>query len=230
MRWSRRCDSDSPAAKAGLKSGDVVVGFDGERVRSARQLERLVEETPAGRTVALSVQRSGTKVDLQVTPAAPDMASFQMAAPFERGGSIVAGRSLHALPRWKKDGPEFPAAAFHFDEMTNLGPPSRTRLGVQVQELSGQLADYFGVKAGALVSEVSDGSPAAKAGVKVGDVITAVNGQLVDGPAELRRAVARVDEGKAAEISVTREKKAVTVNIEPEPATKKTERRVRRPI
>lgn len=41
----------SPAEKAGLKTADVVVEFDGERVRSARQFSRLVQETPPGRMV-----------------------------------------------------------------------------------------------------------------------------------------------------------------------------------
>ena len=55
-------DEESAAAKAGIKTGDVVTSFDGERVRSARQLERLVEETPAGRTVKMALQRAGRRV------------------------------------------------------------------------------------------------------------------------------------------------------------------------
>src|SRR5437667_10734509 len=46
---------DSPAARAGLKSSDVVVEFDGEPVRSARQFTRLVQETPPGRAVKMTV-------------------------------------------------------------------------------------------------------------------------------------------------------------------------------
>ena len=49
--------SDSAAEKAGLKAGDVVVEFDGERVRSARQFTRLVQETPDGRTVKIAILR-----------------------------------------------------------------------------------------------------------------------------------------------------------------------------
>ena len=47
-----RVREDSPAEKAGIRAGDVITQFDGERVRSARQLSRLVAETPAGRSVA----------------------------------------------------------------------------------------------------------------------------------------------------------------------------------
>ena len=63
-------DSETPAAKAGLKAGDVVVAFDGERVRSARQLDRLVEETPPGRSVKMSIVRDAAKLDVDVTPEA----------------------------------------------------------------------------------------------------------------------------------------------------------------
>ncbi len=63
-------DSETPAATAGLKAGDVVVAFDGERVRSARQLDRLVEETPPGRSVKMSIVRDTAKLDVDVTPEA----------------------------------------------------------------------------------------------------------------------------------------------------------------
>ena len=59
---------DSPAASAGFADGDVIVEFDGERVRSASQLTRLVRETPAGRIVGATVMRDGRRVELEVTP------------------------------------------------------------------------------------------------------------------------------------------------------------------
>ena len=59
---------DSSAASAGFADGDVIVEFDGERVRSASQLTRLVRETPAGRMVGATVMRDGRRVELEVTP------------------------------------------------------------------------------------------------------------------------------------------------------------------
>ncbi len=50
---------DSPAEKAGLKEGDVIARFDGEAVRSASHLARLVSETPAGKPVAIEARRGG---------------------------------------------------------------------------------------------------------------------------------------------------------------------------
>ena len=59
---------DSPAAKAGMKKGDIVVEFDGERVRSVRQFTRLVQETPAGRKIQASLVRDGQRVTVTVEP------------------------------------------------------------------------------------------------------------------------------------------------------------------
>jgi serine protease Do len=220
--------SETPAAKAGLKSGDVIVSFDGERVRSARQLERLVEETPAGRTVKLAVQRAGSKVELDVTPEAPANALF-------RGGEFKfpeAEALTQVWPRVERDFKRrFPANEFSWDGRGfGMAIPQRGRLGVQVQDLSDQLAGYFGVKSGVLVTDVDDGSPAAKAGVKAGDVITAVNGQTVMAPDELRHEMSKVEEGKPADLAVTRDKKPLNLKVETEPSPGKVERRVRRTV
>ena len=61
-------NDDSPAEKAGIKSGDVIVEYDGERVRSARQFTRLVQETPEGRTVKIGLLRDGKRQTVDATP------------------------------------------------------------------------------------------------------------------------------------------------------------------
>ena len=60
--------SDSPADKAGLRAGDIVVDYDGERVRSARQLSRLVRESPDDRNVRAAVVRDGNRRTVDLTP------------------------------------------------------------------------------------------------------------------------------------------------------------------
>ena len=94
---------------------------------------------------------------------------------------------------------EMPAGRFDFDGEPFLAA-SRGRLGVRVQDLSEELAGYFGVKSGVLVAGVEADAPAAKAGIKAGDVITAVNGQAITEPGELRREVAKVEDGKTADL------------------------------
>lgn len=162
---------DSPAEKAGVKRSDVIVTFDGERVRSVRQFTRLVQETPPGRTVKATVLRDGQQRDLEITPREgrgalngsfvfrdrlPDMRAFGDHLPY-----------LDMLPR---------GMPFDFDLPGLMSAP---RLGVDVDPLSDQLAEYFGAKEGLLVRSVTEGSAGSRAGLKAGDVITSVDGQPV---------------------------------------------------
>ncbi len=116
---------------------------------------------------------------------------------------------------------EMPAGRFDFEGEPFLAA-SRGRLGVRVQDLSEELASYFGVKSGVLVAGVEADAPAAKAGIKAGDVITAVNGTAIIEPGELRREVAKVEDGKTADLSVTRDKEPLTLKVE---VTKRDQRR-----
>src|SRR5581483_9447652 len=59
--------SDSAAEKAGLRANDVIVEFDGEHVRSARQFSRLVQETAVGRTVKTTILRDKQKKEIEIT-------------------------------------------------------------------------------------------------------------------------------------------------------------------
>src|SRR5262245_5443689 len=63
-----RVRADTPASRAGVKEGDVVTEFDGERTRSAAQFTRLVRETAPGRTVKMTVLRNGTSTTMDVSP------------------------------------------------------------------------------------------------------------------------------------------------------------------
>jgi S1-C subfamily serine protease len=225
---------DSAAQKAGVKAGDVVTSFDGERVRSARQLERLVEETPAGRTVKLALQRGGAPVTLDVTPEAPKMTQVMPGMPGESGNVFGWKRAPGA--GGESEGPqgmpfkfEMPAGRFDFDGEPFMAA-SRGRLGVRVQDLSEELAGYFGVKSGVLVAGVEADAPAAKAGIKAGDVITAVNGQAIGDPNELRREVAKVEDGKTADLAVTRDKKALSLKVEVTARDRTVERKMRRSL
>jgi serine protease Do len=66
--------------------------------------------------------------------------------------------------------------------------------------------------------------------VKAGDVITAVNGQAITDPGELRREVAKVDDGKTADLAVTRDKKALTLKVEVTARDRAVERKMRRSL
>jgi serine protease Do len=206
-------DEDSPAAKAGIKKGDVLVEFDGERVRSVRQFTRLVSETPGGRTVAAGVMRDGSRLSVNITPREGNNFSFLTGDNWE---------SFDSLRRFSPSTPPIPARpARPARPVTPPAPmpPSLesfiwrggNRLGVTATELSPQLAEFFGAKDGVLVSAVEDGSAAAKAGVKAGDIVTSINGQKVESASDLRREMSQVDPGEEFTLTIVRDKKTMTV-------------------
>ncbi len=188
----------TPATRAGLQKGDVILDFDGERTRSARQFTRLVRETAPGRAVKMTVLRDGSKRTIDVTPEPRDSVTVQRFP----GVAGDAGRTLPRDFNFRFDPQDF------FNEGV-FGSPRR--LGVAVVPLSDQLATYFGVKDGVLVSEVESNTPAATAGIQAGDVITAVNGRTVSSSADLVREVREAEAGSTLEIRLMRNRKDTTV-------------------
>ena len=206
---------ESPAETAGLKAGDVIVEFDGERVRSTRQFTRLVQETPSGRKVQASVVREGQRVPLSIEPQAFGKGQYFDGEfpPFEKNWFMPPVPPAPPAPAAPPAAPAPPVPPafrgyFDFDELIGRGSG---RLGVSVSDLQPQLADYFGVKDGVLVTSVTSDSPASKAGVKAGDVITTLNGSSVSSPSDLRTRASRLRDGEEFSIGVTRDKKSLTL-------------------
>jgi serine protease Do len=214
-------EEESPAEKAGLKRGDVIVEFDGERVRSARHFARLVQETPEGRSVKATLVRDGARQTIDITPSAGDRfgrSQDRIIALPEIEREIE--RSLEALPR------NF-SFDFDWDASPMVAGGARGRLGARLQPVTGQLAEYFGVKEGVLVSSVDADSPAAKAGLKAGDVITSVNGRAVSDTRDVNQEIRGAEDGKDVEIGVLRDRKPVTLKTQlPE---RRSSRRYTRP-
>lgn len=203
-------DEDSPASKAGLKAGDVVTEFDGERVRSVRQFTRLVGETPEGRTVAAAVMRDGQRVSVNITPQAGNN-SFR----FFNGNEWSSGelfRRLETMPAPARPVRPAPLPA----PLERFFWTGGNQLGITTTNLEPQLAEYFGTKDGVLVSSVSADSAAAKAGLKAGDVITSFNGSSITNPGDLRSRVRDLDGGEFA-LGVIRDKKPMTLKGKLEP-------------
>jgi serine protease Do len=200
---------ESPAAKAGLKKGDIVVEFDGERVRSVRQFTRLVQETPAGRKTQTAVMRSGQRVSVTIEPR-------------DSNGYLFADEKLSALqdlnhdfpfavPRPPTPPPTPKAVPPPFPDVDTFIWRSNNGLGVTVGDLSQQLAEYFGTKDGVLVTSVADDSAAFKAGIKAGDVITSFNGSEVTSPSDLRQRIRALQDGDEFTVGVMRDKKPQTL-------------------
>jgi len=204
---------DGPAAKAGMRAADVVVEFDGERVRSLRQFTRLVRETPASRSVRAVVVRDGKRTELSVAPADgwPDVS-----IDTDRIRRQVEEMTARIRPF---EGFEFP------DVM------SRSRLGVTVHDLTPELAAYFGATDGVLVASVTPDSPAAKSGIKAGDVITSVDGRAITSAAGLVRELRTGSADGEVMLGIVRDKKPSTVTAKVDAPPERRERpRQARPI
>ncbi|HLG14584.1 MAG TPA: PDZ domain-containing protein [Blastocatellia bacterium] len=231
----------SPAEKAGLKENDVIVALNGKRVDSVGELQRIMGETPAGRTVSIDVVRGGAQQTLSATLAKrSEEVLFKRRAGELDPAKKEIEKALQGVEKdrerlfelEKKRGElnrEFGNFNFVFPGMRGM---QRGRLGLVAEPLTGQLAEYFGVKSGAgvLVTEVVENRPAAKAGLKAGDVIVAADDEKVDSVNALASAVARKDEGTITlKIVRNRAEQTVTVTLEkraPRAPARRSSRRV----
>lgn len=189
--------TDGPAAKAGLQASDVILAYDGHDVEGTVQFRRLVRETPPGRSVTLTVLRDGHEQKLTI--------------------QVGSGRDVDVTALLRN---VEPLRTYNFKmEAPEIFIGSTPTLGIEAEDVSGQLGAYFGVpgEEGVLVREVSSGTPAAKAGVKAGDVITSVNGAVVRTVNELRQRLREDREEKTVALKLMRQGSATTITVTIEP-------------
>lgn len=232
--------SGSPAEKAGLKENDVVVSFNGRRVDSVRELQRLLNETPADRTVQIEVFRGGSKQILATTLAKRSLQGFKLLGPgfddkFMQQNREAMKKLEQSLKEsqdaWKGSKDKFKTLPGGFGDFTFVNPGEFSffggrRLGINAESLTDQLAEFFGVKdgKGVLVVSVEENSAAAKAGIKAGDVIIAVSDEKVDSIRSLLKGLSGKDEGTIP-VKIVRNRTEQTLNVTLEkrevPATKR---------
>jgi len=175
----RSVDPSSPASRSNLKGGDIIIQFNKEDVVGVQQFTRLIRETPAGRTVELTIRRDNRDQTIQITTdRSPDfrdrLSGFDIELPRIRVG-------------------DFPQV-----QMSTTVVQS----GIRVERLTDQLRDFFGVysSGGVLVTSVDPGSAADKAGLKAGDVITSIDGRNTQTPNEFSRQMRGGSSGKTFKI------------------------------
>lgn len=198
-----RVEPESPAAKAGLKENDVIIEYNGIRVEGTLQLNRLVRETPPGRTVTLRIIREGKRQDVKAT--------------------IGSRESVWRSLPFRIEGPDFSLTLPEIRlPRVELRVSSYSRLGVSVQSLTRQLGEYFGVAdgRGVLITSVAPGSPAERAGLKAGDVITAVDGKEITSPYTLTRELSRREGTVTLTIIRNKQQQTVTVEIQQPSSTR----------
>jgi serine protease Do len=190
---------DSPAEKAGLRKDDVILRIDGENVTSVRKLNRLISEIAPEQTVRVAISRGRSEQEFTATIGKRDTMSN------------VQSFGTENPQIWKWEGP---LANKDKDMVFAFG--NNRRIGVSTVELTRQLAEYFGIAdgKGVLVTSVSADSPAAKAGIKAGDVITAIDGEKVEATGDISRAINSKKDGDVT-LTIIRNKSQQTIRVTP---------------
>lgn len=227
---------DSPALRAGLEAGDIVLTYRDERVNGMEHFARLVRETPVGGNVELGVVRAQERLAVEVRVGRREtQASVQETIEAVRDRLALDERQMDSLRqhmdsvrqhlesvrgRFRGDErrpcPDCPVAesppGSHFG--SSLRRLSDSRTGLEIVLVSGQLAEFFGVERGALVRSVLDGSPAVEAGLRAGDVIVGADGRQLSSFEDFRAAVLSLGAGGSADLAVVRERESVRVQLE----------------
>ena len=218
----QRVLKDSAAEKAGLTTGDVIIAFNGEKITSTRKFTRLVREVAPDHKVDLTVIRGGSEIQIPVTMGKRKGLAFVTSEDFEFPAPQIApdfefpkvpveplppiAPNIQVLPDGMKiDG----VRAFSFF--------SGRVIGIGVVPLTKQLGDYFGVEGGKglLINDVSNDSPAEKAGLRAGDVIVEIDGKAVNNLSDLFRGMGREKEG-AVILTIVRDRTRQTISVTPE--------------
>lgn len=206
---------DSPAAQAGLQTGDIIVRFNGAEVSSVRQLTRLISEVAPDHQAKITVLRGGVEREIAATMGKRDVPQLQQISALE---SLYGLPGIPEYPDFSKIPrlPSAPLPPLGNGESSGFFLIQSRQIGVAVAPLTAQLGDYFGVAGkGLLISNVRENSPAAKAGLKAGDVIVEVEGKSVASNLDLIRALGEKKDGDVS-VTIVRDKNRRTVRVTPE--------------
>ncbi len=159
-----RIEQGSPAQKAGLMAGDVLLKLDGSEIKNALQFIQLVQNTPVGSRVNLDLIRQGRPtsnnalIESRRFPQQRGRLSFNLTGSFD-----IEGKGI----------------------IPELVPPNpRLLMGLSTEMLTPPLAEALDMpgRTGLLVLGVAENLPAERAGVRVGDIIVSIDGQPIIDP------------------------------------------------
>lgn len=178
-------EEDSPADKDGLMEDDVIQQVNDVKIRRPSTLTRMIRKIDPGQKAKITVIRDGK--EKTITVKIGRQKSSQSYA-----FSVSPGKNLF---NWYHSG--------------------RAYLGVQLHELNKDLASYFGVKAdeGALILGVEEDSPAEKAGLKSGDVITKIDDENIADPEDVQEIISELEEDDEIKIEIMRQNRKQTINV-----------------
>ena len=197
-------DHDAPAGKSGLKIHDVILQLDGQPFENADQLRRRLHEMPSGRTITLLISRDGNPIT--VTVQLCDRAVLQQQA-WSQHFIVPEPATQPPPPAQSGAGESFLGRAPKGPAFLGTVIPNALYVGADVNPVRTQLADYFGVRSGTglLVESVDDQSPAARAGLKAGDVVVKVESEQMTSRNDWLKAI-RSHRGQLVQVTVMRNK------------------------
>jgi len=196
---------DTPASRAGFKPGDVILDYNGKPVQGREDLQELVLATPAGTDVRIGVWRDGQYMTLTATTGRRVMVDTP-------GGTMDFGSFSVTIPPMPPmpNGPMLDIDIPKFVSMVH-----NPLLGTDEESLQpdGQLAEFFGVKDGVLVTSVVRDSPAGKAGLKAGDVIVKMGDARVSNTRDAAAALRAARPDRGLPMTVVRNKKEMSLSV-----------------
>lgn len=166
---------NGPAQTAGLKSGDVIIELDGKKIKSAENIHEILAKAKPEQVMSVVVNREGQKEKVKLVLGAKPEEPMVLKVKKE----CAEG----------KDCKECQGKSCLKKEYCTTCEEKKGFLGVETQSLEDQLAEYFKVKSGALITKVRSEMPAEAAGLKAGDVITGINDEVIETTEQLGEVV-----------------------------------------
>jgi serine protease Do len=188
---------DSPAEQAGIRAGDVIIGWNKQPITNSNDLRIAIARTKPEAKVAVVFYRDGKKRDSSVI-------GINTAISSNNGGYQGVGFSIPIdLAKWVGG------------QLVTNGKVNRAYLGVIIQPVTQPLAEQFKVKVheGVLVTEVQPNTTAARAGLKAGDIIVEFAGKAVSSPHELQGLVEMAKAGSTDPLTIIRDGNRLTLQV-----------------
>jgi len=197
-------EEESPAELAGLEKGDVILECEGKKVTGTKMLADEIRMRKSGQDIALKIRRDDSSAVVEVKLG--EYSEKDIFRDFEfQFPRLFAPEKIEPdeffedkqpkVFRWRRRDPKY--------------------IGVYVQEINRELSEHFGVKEGKglLISRIEEGSPAAEAGLEVGDVIVRADGERVEKKSDLSELIRDRKKGDAITIEFLRDRKKKTVEV-----------------
>jgi len=206
-------EKESPAELAKLQTGDIILEFEGKAVTNPRMVQDEIRKRKPGDNVTLKVDRDGKTIEVKAKLGeyTEEEAMREMENKFPQ---LFMPRPQKTPQPLRPPMPRTPAEP----KLYRWGLEKRRYLGVYTQDINRELSEHFGLEKGrgVLIASIKEGSPAEKAGLKVGDVIISADGVRVEGVEELSEHVQDKKKGDKVKIEFLRDKKKMSVDVEVE--------------